>query len=53
MLMRNPEHQVAERVELERGLDDPRVLYTPLEMLLGQTVLILLFLVAILLKEMA
>ena len=53
MLMRTPEYQVEDQVESKRGLDGPFVVHTPREMLLGQVVLILLLVIAILLRTMA
>lgn len=52
MLMRNREYRVERAQEGRCDVAEPLVDYAPREMLLGQFVLILLFLIAILLRSM-
>ena len=53
MLMRNPEYQAQDRVENKGRLDEPFVVHTPREMLVGQIALIMMFVIAILLRTVA
>ena len=53
MLMRNMEYQVDDADVSVSDACEPRAVYTPRETLLGQFVLILLFVIAILLRAMA
>ena len=52
MLMRNPEIQVANVQAFKRHVGEPLVVYTPREMMLGQLVVILLLVLAILMRAM-
>lgn len=51
MLMRNPEYRFQHPYEREFAADKSCVAPTPREMLLGQFVLLLLFVIAILLRS--
>ncbi len=53
MLMRNPEYKIQDEVETKHGIDEPFVIRTPREILLGQTILMLSLIIAILLRAMA
>lgn len=52
MLMRNPEDRVQSACECEMAKGEALVERTPREMLLGQIVLLLLFVIAIILRSM-
>ncbi len=53
MLIRNPEYQAQDRVENKCRLDEPFVVHTPREMLVGQFALMMFLVIAILLRAMA
>ncbi|MEO8270867.1 MAG: hypothetical protein ABI557_14175 [Aureliella sp.] len=52
MLMRNPEYRLENALENQRNCIASAVDYAPREMLLGQLVLLLLFVIAILMRAM-
>lgn len=53
MLMRNPEYQIENAQECRRQIGEPFVVHTSREMLLGQLVVILLLVIAILLRALS
>ena len=53
MLMRNPEYQIENAQECRRQIGEPLVVHTTSEMLLGQWVVILLLVIAILLRALS
>ena len=52
MLMRNPEYKIEDQVGCKRRPDEAFVVQAPRELLLGQIVLMLLLVIAILLRAM-
>lgn len=50
MLMRTPGYQIETAPESRRHIGEPRIVHTTSEMLLGQLVVILLLVIAILLR---